>query len=92
MHNLYGPTEAAIDVTYYDCSQLNTPFVPIGVPISNIQIYILDKHYNPQPLGVPGELYIAGDGLARGYHNRPELTSEKFVVNPFIPRQDRLSG
>lgn len=85
MHNLYGPTEAAIDVTYYDCSQLNTPFVPIGVPISNIQIYILDKHYNPQPLGVPGELYIAGDGLARGYHNRPELTSEKFVVNPFIP-------
>lgn len=85
LHNLYGPTEAAIDVTFFDCSQLSTPFVPIGAPISNIQIYILDKHNNPQPLGVPGELHIAGDGLARGYHNRHELTSEKFVPNPFTP-------
>ncbi|ELR72059.1 Long-chain-fatty-acid--CoA ligase [Fulvivirga imtechensis AK7] len=85
LHNLYGPTEAAIDVTFFDCSRLKTPFVPIGAPISNIQIYILDKYNNLQPLGVPGELHIAGDGLARGYHNRHELTSEKFVNNPFSP-------
>ena len=85
LHNLYGPTEAAIDVTFYDCSQLSTPFVPIGSPISNTQIYILDRHDNLQPLGVPGELCIAGDGLARGYHNRHELTGRKFVANPFNP-------
>ncbi len=83
LHNLYGPTEAAIDVTAYDCAQLNEPFVPIGRPIDNTQIYILDAHNRPQPIGVPGELHIAGDGLARGYLNRPELTQEKFVANPF---------
>jgi amino acid adenylation domain-containing protein len=85
LHNLYGPTEAAIDVTAYDCSQLNYPFVPIGRPIANTQIYILDAHNHPQPIGVAGELHIAGDGLARGYLNRPELTQEKFVANPFEP-------
>ncbi|HET8889403.1 MAG TPA: amino acid adenylation domain-containing protein, partial [Candidatus Angelobacter sp.] len=85
LHNLYGPTEAAIDVTAYDCSRLNYPFVPIGVPIDNTQIYILDPHNHPQPIGAPGELHIAGDGLARGYLNRPELTEEKFVPNPFHP-------
>jgi amino acid adenylation domain-containing protein len=84
LHNLYGPTEA-MDVTAYDCSQLNYPFVPIGAPIDNTQIYILDEHNHPQPIGIPGELYIAGDGLARGYINRPELTQEKFVANPFRP-------
>ncbi|MBZ5509491.1 MAG: amino acid adenylation domain-containing protein, partial [Acidobacteriia bacterium] len=83
LHNLYGPTEAAIDVTAYDCSQLKYPFVPIGAPIDNTQIYILDEHNHPQPIGVPGELHIAGDGLARGYMNRPELTRERFVANPF---------
>jgi amino acid adenylation domain-containing protein/FkbM family methyltransferase len=85
LHNLYGPTEAAIDVTAFDCSGLNYPFVPIGVPIDNIQIHILDGRNRPQPIGVPGELHIAGDGLARGYLNRPELTEEKFVANPFEP-------
>nr|QEO74214.1 condensation domain-containing protein [uncultured bacterium] len=85
LHNLYGPTEAAIDVTSFDCSQLNYPFVPIGAPIDNIQLYILDPRNQPQPIGVPGELHIAGDGLARGYLNRPELTQEKFVANPFTP-------
>jgi acyl-CoA synthetase (AMP-forming)/AMP-acid ligase II len=85
LHNLYGPTEAAIDVTAYDCSQLDYPFVPIGAPIANTQIYILDQHNNVQAIGVPGELHIAGDGLARGYLNRPELTQEKFVANPFMP-------
>ena len=59
--------------------------VPIGTPIANTQIYILDQHNNPQPIGVPGEMYIAGEGLARGYLNRPELTREKFVTNPFAP-------
>ncbi|MGZ5444484.1 MAG: amino acid adenylation domain-containing protein, partial [Thermoanaerobaculia bacterium] len=85
LHNLYGPTEAAIDVTAFDCSRLTTPFVPIGTPIDNIQIHILDSHNQPQPIGVPGELHIAGVGLARGYLNRPELTDEKFVPNPFVP-------
>jgi amino acid adenylation domain-containing protein len=85
LHNLYGPTEAAIDVTAYDCSQLNHPFVPIGRPIDNTQIYILDPYNHPQPIGIPGELHIAGDGLARGYLNRSELTQEKFVANPFEP-------
>ncbi len=85
LHNLYGPTEAAIDVTAYDCSQLHDAFVPIGAPISNTQIYILDPNQKVQPIGVPGELHIAGDGLARGYLNRAELTQEKFVANPFVP-------
>lgn len=85
LHNLCGPTEAAIDVTYYDCSRLSYPFVPIGRPIDNTQIYILDDGKRPQPIGVPGELHIAGDNLARGYLNRPELTRERFVSNPFVP-------
>ena len=85
LHNLYGPTEATIDVSYYDVpvndSQIN--IVPIGKPIDNTRLYILNKYNKPQPVGVPGELYIAGDGLARGYLNKPELTSEKFIENPF---------
>ncbi|MGC2744996.1 MAG: amino acid adenylation domain-containing protein [Candidatus Angelobacter sp.] len=85
LHNLYGPTEAAIDVTAFDCSRLQYPFVPIGTPIDNTQIHILDQHNHLQPVGVPGELHIAGEGLARGYVNRPELTQEKFVANPFTP-------
>lgn len=85
LHNLYGPTEAAIDVTYFDCSKLEYPFVPIGAPIDNTQIYIVDAYNNPQPVGVPGELHIAGDNLARGYLNRPELTEERFIPNPFEP-------
>ena len=85
MHNLYGPTEAAIDVTFYDCTKIEYPFVPIGAPIDNTRIYIVDAHNNPQPVGVPGELHIAGDNLARGYLNRPELTRERFIDNPFEP-------
>ncbi|HXH38622.1 MAG TPA: amino acid adenylation domain-containing protein, partial [Thermoanaerobaculia bacterium] len=85
LQNLYGPTEAAIDVTFFDCSHLTYPFVPIGAPIDNIQLYVLDPHNHPQPIGVAGELHIAGDGLARGYLNRPELTQDKFVPNPFRP-------
>jgi len=84
--NLYGPTEAAIDVSYFDCigkGQLER--VPIGKPIDNINLYILDERKNVQPIGVSGELYIAGVGLARGYLNNTTLTAEKFIDNPFEP-------
>jgi bacitracin synthase 3 len=80
--NLYGPTEATVDVTYYNCvanDQCQT--IPIGKPIDNTSLYILDKQMILQPIGIPGELCIAGTGLARGYLNRPELTAEKFVTN-----------
>ncbi len=84
LNNLYGPTEATVDVSYFDCSTEDVlGVVPIGKPIDNINLYVLDKYRNMQPVGVPGELYIAGDGLARGYLNRPELTGERFVPNPF---------
>jgi amino acid adenylation domain-containing protein len=84
LHNLYGPTEAAVDVTYWPCkkeSHLNQ--VPIGRPIANTQIYILNHHLQPVPIGTEGELHIGGICLARGYLNRPELTAEKFIPNPF---------
>ncbi|MBQ4814053.1 amino acid adenylation domain-containing protein [Pseudoalteromonas luteoviolacea] len=80
LHNLYGPTEAAIDVTYWDCanrSQLNT--IPIGKPINNIQLYVLDPQLRVQPIGAVGELHIAGTGLARGYLNNAELTQQRFI-------------
>lgn len=84
LHNLYGPTEAAIDVTYWACHPDNElKSVPIGRPVSNTQIYILDPALNLQPVGMPGELHIGGIQLARGYHNRPELTAEKFIPDPF---------
>jgi amino acid adenylation domain-containing protein len=84
LHNLYGPTEAAVDVTYWACQpDSKEPVVPIGKPIANIQIYILDATLQPVPIGVAGELHIGGIGLARGYLNRPELTAEKFIANPF---------
>jgi amino acid adenylation domain-containing protein/thioester reductase-like protein len=86
LHNLYGPTEASIDVTAHACSgQAVGGPVPIGRPIDNIQIYLLDPHLNLVPAGVPGELYIGGVGLARGYINRPELTAERFLPNPYAP-------
>jgi amino acid adenylation domain-containing protein len=84
LHNLYGPTEAAIDVTYWQCQRESRErVVPIGYPIANTQIYILDRSMHPVPVGVAGELYIGGAGVARGYFNRPELTAEKFIPDPF---------
>ena len=83
--NLYGSTEVSADVTYYDTSNFSEALknVPIGRPISNTKIYILDHNLKPVPVGVPGELCVGGDGLARGYINRSDLTAEKFISNPF---------
>jgi amino acid adenylation domain-containing protein/non-ribosomal peptide synthase protein (TIGR01720 family) len=91
LHNLYGPTEAAVDVTFWECKKQSSTqehgvyqnTVPIGHPIANTQIYLLDKNFHPVPVGVTGELYIGGVGVGRGYFNRPELTAEKFIPNPF---------
>ncbi|MCL6751962.1 amino acid adenylation domain-containing protein [Nostoc sp. CCCryo 231-06] len=84
LHNLYGPTEAAIDVTFWACERESRKHtVPIGRPIANTQIYLLDNHLQPVPIGVPGELHIGGVGLARGYLHQPELTDIKFIANPF---------
>ena len=84
LHNLYGPTEAAVDVTYYPCKpNSGRTTVPIGKPVWNTQIYILDRHLQPVPVGIPGELHIGGVQLARGYLKRPELTAEKFIPDPF---------
>jgi acyl-CoA synthetase (AMP-forming)/AMP-acid ligase II/acyl carrier protein len=86
--NTYGPTEATVVATLCDLSELAEADiawrkVPIGRPIRNVQIYILDGHLQPVPIGVPGELHIGGMGLARGYLNHPELTVERFIPNPF---------
>ncbi|MES1242795.1 MAG: condensation domain-containing protein, partial [Acidobacteriota bacterium] len=84
LHNLYGPTEAAVDVTVWACEPGATrPIVPIGRPISNLRIHILDRALQTVPVGVPGELHIAGVGLARGYFNRPDLTADRFIPDPF---------
>jgi amino acid adenylation domain-containing protein/thioester reductase-like protein len=84
LHNLYGPTEASVDVTFWACErESERRLVPIGRPIANTQIYILDSRLAPVPVGVPGELHIGGIGLARGYLSRPDLTAEKFIPDPF---------
>jgi amino acid adenylation domain-containing protein/non-ribosomal peptide synthase protein (TIGR01720 family) len=84
LHNMYGPTEAAIDVTYHPCGRGGKRrVVPIGRPIANTRIHLLDAQLRPVPAGVPGELHIGGAGLARGYHARPALTAARFIPDPF---------
>jgi amino acid adenylation domain-containing protein len=84
LHNFYGPTETTIDATYWVCQHdTNYNSAPIGRPIANTQIYLLNEQLQLVALGDIGEIYIGGDCLARGYRNRPELTAEKFIQNPF---------
>ncbi|GAA1595385.1 hypothetical protein GCM10009764_18040 [Nocardia ninae] len=83
VHNLYGPTEAAVSVTYWPADGSDTRSVPIGLPQWNTQVYVLDSRLRPVPDGVAGELYLAGDQLARGYVRRPDLTADRFVASPF---------
>ena len=84
LHNLYGPTEASVDVTFWACErETDSHTVPIGRPVANTQIYLLDRRLQPVPAGVPAELFIGGVQLARGYLNRPELTAERFIPDPF---------
>jgi amino acid adenylation domain-containing protein/non-ribosomal peptide synthase protein (TIGR01720 family) len=82
LYNLYGPTEAAVDVTHHACAP-GEPTVPIGRPVANTRIHVLDGRLGETPTGVPGELHIAGVQVGRGYHGRPELTAERYVPDPF---------
>ena len=83
--NMYGITETTVHVTYRPLSKadLNHTASVIGRPIPDLQVYVLDKYFQPLPIGVPGEMYVGGEGLTRGYLNRPELTAERFISNPF---------
>jgi amino acid adenylation domain-containing protein len=91
LHNLYGPTEAAIEVTHFHCARgaSGSP-VPIGRPIANIRIHLLDAHLQPVPVGVPGELFIGGVGVGRGYLNRPDATAASFITDPFTDEPGQL--
>ena len=85
IYNMYGPTETTVWSAIKDLTDLN--HITLGHPINNTRIYILDQRQNPQPIGNVGELCIAGDGLARGYWNKPELTADRFVADPFFAGQ-----
>lgn len=90
LHNLYGPTEAAVDVSYFSADKVigsNLQGVPIGAPVWNTQLRILDHHLRPVGVGRIGELYLTGDQLANGYLNRADLTAERFVADPFAEGQ-----
>ncbi|HVR99985.1 MAG TPA: amino acid adenylation domain-containing protein, partial [Thermoanaerobaculia bacterium] len=89
--NLYGPTEVSIDATFYPCERdRREGIVPIGRPLANVRVYLVDRRGRPMPAGTPGELLVGGPGLARGYLNRPDLTAERFVPDPFGAEGERL--
>ncbi|MCV4286254.1 non-ribosomal peptide synthetase, partial [Pseudomonas capsici] len=88
--NGYGPTEATTFSTTWEIERVEGPAIPIGRPVGNSRVYILDEHLRPAPLGVTGELYIGGDGVAKGYLNRPDLTLEKFISDPFAADDDAM--
>jgi amino acid adenylation domain-containing protein len=83
LFNAYAPTEATVYATAAECAEAERRIPPLGRPISNMQVYLLDSHLQPVPIGIPGEIHVGGVGLARGYLNRPELTAERFVPDPF---------
>ncbi|MFP7655348.1 amino acid adenylation domain-containing protein, partial [Chryseobacterium proteolyticum] len=88
-YNAYGPTECTVCVSIYKVTKddSNKSIIPIGKPIANTQVYILDEELQPVPIGVSGKIYVSGAGLARGYLNKPELTKEKFIANPFLDKE-----
>ncbi|PCK22362.1 amino acid adenylation domain-containing protein, partial [Rhodococcus qingshengii] len=90
LHNLYGPTEAAVDVTYHRTSDLDQDSVPIGQAVTGTALHVLDDGLRPVPTGVPGELYLAGPQLARGYVERADLTADRFVANPHGASGERM--
>ncbi|MCZ4521275.1 non-ribosomal peptide synthase/polyketide synthase [Rhodococcus ruber] len=90
LHNLYGPTEAAVDVTYHEVTAADINSVPIGAPVWNTRVTVLDARLRPVPVGVPGELYLAGVQLARGYLGRPDLSADRFVANPYGGNGSRM--
>ena len=92
LHNLYGPTEAAVDVTYWAAPPKDDSVpVPIGFPVWNTRIYVLDDRLRPAALGVSGDLYISGVQLAREYLDRPDMTAERFTPDPFVEEGAQMS-
>ncbi|WP_167366741.1 non-ribosomal peptide synthetase, partial [Xenorhabdus thuongxuanensis] len=90
--NLYGPTETTNDITHFDVTNEMSGNIPIGKAHHNTRLYVLNHYGQLSPIGAPGELYIGGAGLARGYRNRPDLTVERFVENPFATDEDKARG
>ncbi|MCG8312766.1 MAG: amino acid adenylation domain-containing protein [Pseudomonadales bacterium] len=90
--NEYGPTETVVGCAYYRANECVDDCIPIGKPITNGRLYVLDSNLNPVPIGVPGELYIGGVGMARGYHQQPKLTAERFLPDPFVSEPSIANG
>ncbi len=82
--NVYGPTETTVWSAAYAVGEVDSAVIPIGLPLANNRLYVLDEFLEPQPAGVAGDLYIGGSGVARGYADRPELTAASFIPNPFV--------